>query len=41
MLDELNQAVNIRKPVETEELFSAFEKLNVPLVSKEIREVVV
>ena len=31
----------IRKPVETEELFSAFEKLNVPLVSKEIREIVV
>ena len=28
----------IRKPVETEELFSAFKKLDVHLVSKEIRE---
>ena len=28
----------IRKPVEIEELFSAFEKVNINLVSKEIRE---
>jgi CheY-like chemotaxis protein len=31
----------IRKPVDIEELFSAFEKLNVHLVSREIREIVI